>query len=147
MALNLVPIEDIPDILKSRKTERKRRSTANINNQFVYNNDWELRTVSFAPTLYPEIEITRTITYSCLRGLPTTFTTKFERPATFLSIWHEYHWIMAEAFLKLIRAVVLVRCLRVCTSFIFCVKLPNVGKNTLKIQDGRQQVANKSAKC
>lgn len=41
-SLNLMPKEVAPEIMEiiNRKTERKRRSTAN--NQFVYNNDWEL---------------------------------------------------------------------------------------------------------
>lgn len=46
-ALCLIPKEMLHEIL-NRKVERKRRSTATNNPNFVYNNDWEIPAVSYA---------------------------------------------------------------------------------------------------
>lgn len=46
-ALSLIPKEMLHEIL-NRKVERKRRSTATNNPNFVYNNDWEIPAVSLS---------------------------------------------------------------------------------------------------
>lgn len=44
-ALSLIPKEMLHE-MQNRKVERKRRSTATNNPNFVYNNDWEIPVVS-----------------------------------------------------------------------------------------------------
>lgn len=49
-ALKLIPKEMLSEI-QNRKVERKRRSTATNNPNFVYNNDWEIPVVSIGACL------------------------------------------------------------------------------------------------